>query len=98
MPSHQISGSFQFGHHRWGAAMALTGAAAVRGPSAANSSAMIPISADHTTRSSRQLPPTQGSTNGIVKAGPAVAPDTMPLVYTAVPSGTRVGTQARTSD
>src|SRR5437868_2655761 len=80
MPSSQISGSFQFGHQRLGAATALAGASAVRGADAATSSAMTPISADQKIRSSRQLPPSHGSTNGIVNAGPAVAPDTMPLV------------------
>ncbi len=58
---------------------------------------MSPVSADHRTRSSRQLSPTQGSTNGIDSAEPSVAPITMPLVETAVPNPTCAGTQARTS-
>ena len=62
-----------------------------------NTSAVTSTGADHATRSSRQLPPTSGSTSNVVSAGASVPPITSPLVEVAAPSATRCGIHSRTS-
>ena len=62
-----------------------------------NANAISSTGADQNTRSSRQLPPTSGSTNGIVKMEASVAPTSIPLDAMALPSTVRCGTHSRTS-
>src|SRR5580704_8152501 len=78
-PSSQTSGLFQSGHHSPPIAALVIPRESVFGLKTKNAGASSSAGTAQATRSRRQLPPTRGSTTGMVKTVANIAPISMPL-------------------
>src|SRR5580704_6429543 len=78
-PSSHTTGFFQSGHHSPPIAALVTPRESVFGLKTKNAGAISSAGTAQTTRSRRQLPPTRGSTTGMVKTVANIAPISMPL-------------------
>src|SRR5665213_704980 len=84
-PRRQVTGERQSGHQSCGAASFGCARADLPRLLRAESPAIRTSGIDHATRLRRQLPPTAGSTQGIVSEALNASPTSSPLVKTAVP-------------
>src|SRR3984893_5753838 len=78
-PSSHTTGFFQSGHHSPPTAALVTPRESVFGLNKKNTGAIKSAGPAQAMRSRRQLPPTKGSTTGMVKTVANIAPISMPL-------------------